>query len=653
MNDPALFPRLFSPFRVREVELRNRIVSTAHGTTTSVGGLPTEATAAYHAARSRGGVGLIILEAAAVHETGVYNDRFLSCHHDDAVPGFRHVAEAVHAHGARVFGQLFHAGASMRGQRDGLRLVPVAPSYSVAETSRQPARSMSLTLIREVIQAFGNAAARMMAAGLDGIEINGRNGNLPAQFLNPRINVRTDDYGGDFRRRLRFLAEIVEEVRGRIGDRVPLGLRVSAAPMDALGLTPDEVVDACTTLAPAIDFFDVIAGAVGTYAGLSHIVPPMGMPGGYTAEGAAAIRAATGRPVLVAGRITRPELAERLLAEGQADLCGMTRALIADPDLPNKARTGRADQIRVCIGCNQACIGHEPMGVPVSCIQYPESGRELVLLPRTHARHIRRVIVAGGGPAGLKAAAVAAERGHLVKLFERERQFGGQALVAAMIPGRGEFGGLVSNLVREARASGAELVSGSTVDVEMIRRENPDAVIVATGAVPSRSAMPEVEGMAAVDAGAVLDGTAKITGRVVIADERADWVGMGVAENLAREGCRVTLCVMADVAGQGLDNYTRFRWLGILHGLGVEIVPHVRLVGASRDAIVLRHVASLVQVERADVDALVLALHPTPVVDLRQALEGQPFETHVIGDCLAPRTAEEAVYEGLVAGLAV
>ena len=285
------------------------------------------------------------MEAASVHETAVYNDSFLTCHSEAAVPGFRRVAERVHAHGAKVFGQLYHPGASMRGHAQGLRLVPVGPSSGTGETSRMTYVEMSVPLIGEVVRAYGDTAARMLSAGMDGIEINGRNGNLPAQFLNTRMNWRGDAYGGGFANRLRFLMEVIEEVRGRLGDSVPLGLRVSGESFDDTGLTAVEVVEACQALAPFLDYFNVIAGSIGSYAGLSHIVPPMGLANGYTAAKAAALRSATGRPVLVAGRITRPELAERLIAEGQADLCGMTRALIADPEMPNKARSGRAEEI--------------------------------------------------------------------------------------------------------------------------------------------------------------------------------------------------------------------------------------------------------------------------------------------------------------------
>jgi 2,4-dienoyl-CoA reductase-like NADH-dependent reductase (Old Yellow Enzyme family) len=653
MTRAPSFPTLFSPLRLRGVELRNRIVSTAHGTTMSVAGLPTEATAAYHAVCARGGVGLIILEAAAVHASAAYNSRFLTCYTDAALPGFHRIAEAVHAHGATVFGQLYHPGAAMRGQVDGLKLVPVGPSHVKTETNRVRARMMTLDQIREVVVAYGDAASRLMAAGLDGVEINGRNGNLPAQFLNPRCNQRTDRYGGELGNRLRFLLDIIAEVRGRIGERVPLGVRVSAEPMDEIGLTPSEVIQACEALAPFVDYFDVIVGSIGSYAGRPHIVPPMGLAKGYTAAKSARLREATGRPVLVAGRITRPELAEQLLAGGQADLCGMTRALIADPELPNKARTGRVDDIRECIGCNQACIGHERLGVPVSCIQHPETGRETTLGPRSCVARSRRVIVAGGGPAGLKAAAVAAERGNRVTLYECAQLFGGQALLAAMIPGRSEFGGLVSNLLHEARRAGAELVCGVAVDLDLIRREAADAVIVATGSRPYRTPPVVADEMLTIDASQILTGEAKAGGSILIADERCDWVGMGVAEKLVREGRQVRLCVIGDAAGQECEPMTRHRWLGILHTLGVQIVTNVRIASTSNGVAIFQHVASLAPVIYEDADTLVLAHSHRSSTELEEALAGFAGDVHIVGDCRAPRTAEEAVYEGLMAGLAV
>ncbi|TIY07562.1 MAG: FAD-dependent oxidoreductase, partial [Mesorhizobium sp.] len=270
----------------------------------------------------------------------------------------------------------------------------------------------------------------------------------------------------------------------------------------------------------------------------------------------------------------------------------MTRALIADPELPNKAKSGQAERIRDCIGCNQACIGHEALGAPVSCILHPETGRELALGPRSGTRHPRRILVAGGGPAGLKAAAVAAERGHHVTLFEREQHFGGQARLAALIPGRGEFGGMVPNLVREAQEAGVRLVAGTLVDLNLVQREGAEAVIIATGSLPHRSTIDHDE-IAVWDASQILGGEAGVSGSVVIADERCDWVGMGVAEKLVREGHRVRLCVSGDMAGQELDSFTRYHWLGILHRLGVDIVTHVRLAKIVGRAVSFEHVASL------------------------------------------------------------
>ncbi len=368
---------------------------------------------------------------------------------------------------------------------------------------------------------------------------------------------------------------------------------------------------------------------------------------------AALRRAATGRPVFVAGRINQPQIAEQVLASGQADMCGMTRAMICDPEMPNKAAAGRSDDIRACIGCNQACIGHFHLGYPISCIQYPETGRELQYVPRAPARRKKRVLVAGGGPAGLKAAAVAAERGHAVKLFEASARLGGQALLAQLLPGRAEFGGIVTTRAREAARAGVEVVTQRPVDAALVEAEAPDAVVVATGARPR---WPEIEGAEdahVVDAWQVLRGEVNVGASVVVADWRCDWVGLGLAEKLARDGCRVRLAVNGLMAGQHTPFYVRDSWVGLLHGLGVEIVPYARLIGADPGCVYLQHTASGAPIVFEEVETLVLAQGHVPVDALAAELSGMDLEVHLVGDCLAPRTAEEAVFEGLKAATAL
>ena len=643
------FPRLFTPLRIGPVVVRNRIFSAGHDTTLPTDGRVNDALLEYHRARAAGGAGLVIVQVAGVHESARYTSHILMVTDDACIGGYRRVADACHAHGCAVFGQLFHPGREIMESQDGT--APVAYSASAVPTERfhVTPRPLSRRMIAEIVDGYGRGAGRMQAAGLDGVEVVASHGYLPAQFLNPRVNLRDDAYGGDGERRLRFLREVVAAVRSEVGDTLAVGLRISADELSHDGLTPDEAVAACAALDSdgALDYVNVTAGSSATLAGSVHIVPPMAVANAYTLPFAAAVKAAVSVPVLAGGRINQPQEAERALERGQVDACGMTRALICDPELPNKAEAGRLDEIRACVGCNQACIGHFHMGYPISCIQHPETGRELRYGRRRMTARARRIVVVGGGPGGLKAAAIAAERGHDVTLYEAENRLGGQVNLAQLLPGRAEFGGVIANLAGEARRAGAQLVMGTRADPDLVRRERADVVVLATGARPRRLPF-ETEGDPCVlDAWQVLNGTEPPDGAVAVVDWRCDWVGLGVAERLARRGRRVHLCVNGYMPGQLLQQYVRDSWLATIHRLGIDIVPLVRLRGVDDDTVYLEHTASGELVELGGIDGVVLAQGHESVAELTEQLEDASVEVHAVGDCLAPRTVEEAVLEGL------
>ena len=649
------FPRLFSPLVVGTVTLKNRILSSGHDTVMAADGLVTDQLIAYHEARAAGGVGLIVVQVAGIHESARYTSHLLMATEDACIPGYRRLADAVHAHGCAVFGQIFHDGREVMDSPDGSLAVALAPSVVPSERFHVMPRAMPIALIEEVVAGFGSAARRLQQAGLDGVEIVASHGYLPAQFLNPRVNQRTDRYGGSDEGRLRFLRETIAAVRQLVGRDFVVGLRISVDELSPEGLTPEDVLPALAALDAdgGLDYVSVVAGTSATLAGSNHIVPPMTVANAYTAPLAARVKAVVGIPVMVAGRINQPQEAERVLELGQADACVMTRALICDPLLPAKAADGRVEEIRACIGCNQACIGHFHAGYPISCIQYPESGRELRYGRRVAAAQPRSVMVVGGGPGGLKAAAVAAERGHRVSLYEAALRVGGQALLAERLPGRAEFGGVVTNLLGEAQRAGVRIVTGTRVDLDLVRREQPDVVIVATGARPRRPPLELVGDPVVLDAWQVLQGASVPAGRVVVADWRCDWVGLGLAELLARGGHRVTLAVDGYMPGQRIQQYVRDTMLAAVSRLGVSIVPTVRLFGYDGTAVFLQHVLTNVAVVVEDVAALVLAQGHEPVTELLDELEGSEGQrgydgaVHPIGDCLAPRTVEEAVLEGL------
>ena len=455
------FPNLFSPLRIGPVTLPNRIVSSAHDTVMTRDGQVTDQLVAYHAARAAGGVGLIVIQAAGVHESARYTSHVLMAADDSCIDGYRRIAEAVNPHGTRLFGQLFHPGREVMDRRaDGSAQAPVAPSSVPQERFHVMPRQLRVEEIADIVRGYAAAATRLVEAGLDGVEIVASHGYLPAQFLNPHANLRTDAYGGSPEDRARFLREVAEAVGAAIGGRAAVGLRLSVGERDPAGLDKQTALDACAGLASAglLDYVSVTVGTSASLSGSDHIVPDMTWGSGYVVPEAREVRqVAGGLPVLVAGRINQPQEAERILAAGDADACIMTRALISDPAMPSLARDGRVDDIRACIGCNQACIGHFHLGYPISCIQRPETGRELEYGTVRRAASAKKVLVIGGGPAGMKAAVIAARRGHHVRLVEADGRCGGQVLRAEKLPGREEFGGAATNLQRELDRSGVEV----------------------------------------------------------------------------------------------------------------------------------------------------------------------------------------------------
>ncbi|HUN36059.1 MAG TPA: FAD-dependent oxidoreductase [Trebonia sp.] len=650
------FPHLFSPLAIGSVTIPNRIVSSGHDTVMAHDGHVTDRLVAYHEARARGGAGLIVVQVSGVHETARYTSHVLMATSDDSIPGYRKLADAVKPHGTRLFGQLFHPGREVMDYDEGTLLVAVAPSAVPTERFRVMPRPLRITEVREIIEGYGQAARRLQAAGFDGAEIVASHGYLPSQFLNPAANLRTDAYGGSQENRMRFLREAFQAVRPHCGDDFPVGLRISLDEHDPAGLPEDIAEAAAVALAGEglADYLNVTTGTSATLAGSDHIAPDMTNANGYLAPVAARLRGRAGVPVLVAGRINQPQDAELILAAGQADACVMTRAMIADPDMPRLAKAGQTDDIRACIGCNQACIGHFHLGFPISCIQHPETGREQVYGLRRRAGRPSKVLVVGVGPAGLKAAAVAAERGHEVTLAEASGRVGGQVLLAQRLPGREEFGGAITNLYREVTRAGVDVKLRFPVDLSTITSERPDLTVLATGARPYRPPL-EVAGTGWVaDAWQVIRDPGSVpAGPVVVTDFRGDWVGLGTARLLAQAGHQVTLAVRGYAAGDSLQQYVRDRLLAAITRQRITVVPLTRPYGLDDDTVYLQHVLTGEPVLVENVAGLVLACGSEPDGQLLTEVAAHDLPHVAIGDCLSPRTVEEAVLEGLVAATAI
>ncbi|MGU9824988.1 oxidoreductase [Pseudomonas sp. LF090] len=645
MSHPA-FAHLFAPLQLRGKRLKNRIMSSGHDTSMPTDNRVNAQLIAYHRARAEGGVGLIVLQVAGVHDSARYTSHVLMATDDACIEGYRELAQTCHAHGTVVLSQIFHPGREIMESADGLLAVAYSASGVPNERFRVMPRALDHAMIDEIVTGYAAAARRLHQAGIDGVEVVASHGYLPAQFLNPRVNRRTDQYNGALEQRLRFLREVLAAVRAATDEHFIIGLRICADERDAEGLTESESLEAVLCLQTQLDYVHIVAGTSASTGGAIHIVPPMAIAAAYLADEAARFKASLSIALFVTGRINQPQEAELILARGQADVCGMTRALICDPLMPAKTLEGRVEDVRACIACNQACIGHFHKGLPISCIQHPETGRELSFSRLQPALTRKRVMVVGGGPAGMKAAAVAAQRGHDVTLYEASAQLGGQVLLAQLLPRRSEFGGASTNLQREMALAGVRVVRNTRVDRALVEQTQPDHVIIATGAEPYWPAFEQGGALQVVDAWQVLRDQVTLGRSVVVVDWRCDWIGPGIAERLVRAGHHVQLAVNGTHCGENLPLYVRDQLAGELHRLGIPIIPYARLYGCDDNTVYLQHTASGEPMLLENIDSLVLCQGHQPVDTLGAELAGRvPFER--IGDCLAPRTAEEAIYEGL------
>ena len=603
--------RLFSPLALGPAELPNRIVSTAHQTTLVHEHLPTDDFVAYHEARARGGAGLIVLEATAVHPSGLLTSHTLGGYLPQIVDGYRRVAAAVGPHGTRLFVQLLHGGREQIATPP--RAPALAPSPVPSPRFRAEPRSASPAEIEELVAGYARCAELAAEAELAGVEVSVAHRYLIEQFLDPDLNLRDDEW----RDGSRFLVEVLRAVRSA-APGLALGVRLSAD-------SPRARTIAELAVAEGADYVSLALGDSSTYLGSVGIVPPPPVPEAAVLE----LLFEAGVPRIATSRMLDVELADRLVGEGRVEALGMTRALIADPELPRKAREGRLAERVGCVGCN-ACIAHYHAGTPLRCAVNPRTGREARLGPPAADRR-RRLVVVGGGPAGIAAAIEAGRAGHEVVLAERQDRLGGQIALTRAAPGGRELAKrFLDNAERGLAAAGVDVRLGT----EGPEGLEADAFVLATGAKPYRGD----EGLTAWD---VFSGTIPDGERVLVADWGGDPAGLDAAEVLAAAGKRVTLAVASVGVGELVHQYRRNLYLQRLYRAGVRIVHHHELAPGPS----LRNVFAPELETPVEADAVVLALGRVPV-------EAEPppgARVERAGDCLSPRSLEEAVLEGTLA----
>ena len=641
---------LWTPLELGPVTTRNRIVFSAHLTNYARDGKPTEQHAAYYAARAAGGSGLIITEEHSTHPTDWPYEKLIHGFHRDVIPGYRRITDAVHRYRTPIFAQINHNG----GQASSMysRLPVWAPSAVADPLFREVPKAIDRAEIDEIIAGYALVAEHCAEGGFDGIELQCSHSSIVRGFLSPATNKRTDEYGGSVPDRARLLVQIVAAVRHVIGNRLALGVRLCGDELIEGGTTIDDAVEVAK-IVEATGQVDYINTSIGVAtASLFMIEASMHVPPGYAMFIPSAFRKAVELPVVGVGRFKDPLQAERALAEGHCDLVGVVRGQIADPEFAAKARAGATDEIRLCLSCNQECVGRMGLNRWLGCIENPRTGREAEasLALTTKPKH---VMVVGAGPAGLQAAIAAARTGHRVDVYEKEPLAGGQVRLAASVPNRAEFGDIIRNQLTECKRLGVSITYGVGVWPGFVAEQHPDHVIVATGAEAARPWWVAGDAERVADVREVLAGTAEPHGTVVVIDEIGFHHATSVAELLADRGCNVEIVTPGMVVGQDLgvtldmENWwMRASAKGIVQS--TDLVP----MGFANGELTLLHHPTGANRTR-HVDWLVLAVPAHPVEWLYHDLRAAGVSVERIGDCVAPRRAHAAVVEGERAGSAV
>jgi 2,4-dienoyl-CoA reductase-like NADH-dependent reductase (Old Yellow Enzyme family)/thioredoxin reductase len=638
------YKTLFESIEIGGIELKNRIVMVPYQTKlANVNGEVTDRMLSFYRERAKGGVSMVIVEATAISSNNFACPCQLRIDNDSYGTGLHYLAEAIKDNGAIATIQLQHAGAQcIRSQE------PVGPSDMELPFPQGPLKIRGLTVeeIKELVRLFGEAALRAKMAGFDMIEFHGATSYLLAYFFSPRTNKRDDEYGGSIEKRMRFPIECVREVKRVCGEKFPIGYRLHGDEWLPGGITIDQAIEFAKALEKeGVSYISVTAGAYESFPQLFSIRSKKGFATGYGKE----IKKAVNIPVIVAGRLGDPNMMVDVLENEMADIIGLARPLLADPEIPKKLYEGRAEDIRLCIGCNE-CMGVYLKNWAATCAQNPSLGREeeYYIYP---IEKKRRVLIIGGGPAGLEAARISALRGHDVTLYEKEGELGGQLILTAIPPGKQEFKTVVLEwLKNQCEKNGVKIELNKEADSDMIEKFNPDVLILATGMTPYIPEVPGIDRNNVFHAYDVLTGEVEVIGKKVVI-ERGSLVGTETAEFLAEKGYEVTIIEKYPEIAWNMEPLVKYYILGKFHEYGVRVLTQRRITEILEKGVFIEEVNKEGEREFVECDSVVIAWGGDPNNKLFKELKGKIKEIYLIGDCREPRKLMDAIHDGAYIGI--
>lgn len=652
MSEPG---QLLEPFQLGSLTIPNRVVMTTVklGYGNKEGGV-NKRHIAFYRRRAEGNIGLMTIEPMYVQLNGRELPTQLGIHNDELIPGLQELTKAVHDADGLIMAHINHAGRAANPKLVSPEEL-VSASDVLCPANQVTPNPLTSDGIAEITSAFGAAASRVRKAGFDAIEIPFSHGYLIHQFLSPYTNRRKDKYGGSLDNRLLFGREIIAAIRTEVGDDFPIVVRMNVKDYVPGGLDIENSID----IARALETMGVQALSV-TSGTMCESVPfclyPTGTPKANLLPMAAQVKDAVALPIIVAGRIRTPDVAREALAAGQTDLIGLGRPFLADPDWIRKTETGDEETILLCAACHQGCLGELRLGHGTSCMFNPLTGRESEI-EITPTENPLQVMVIGGGPGGMEAALIAAQRGHQVTLYERDDCLGGRLREAVAVPYKEEFADLIRYQQVYVERNGVNVRMNTEVTPEMALEESPDVIILAAGAEPIVPPFPGLEESRWTTAYDLLDGKSKVKTETVFI-VGAGTTGLETAEYLALRGVRSIVVKRKPEVGSKLDPLAQAVLLKRLESLGVEVRTGVEVIRFENDKAGQTTVVARPYPHRENApellfpaETIVIALGLRPDRSLAEALESQGGpQVHIIGDCVEPREALEAIWEGFEIG---